>query len=231
MPRAPDEGAAGPVVELELDEELRDASLSPHLDGDDDPAALAMDVAPGDGQGRPLALGEGDESLVDPISPHLRDGSDVIMGMEMGMGLSAGVGGGRSVGAGDDDDVGAGDDDDTNQAFLDAPQPAMGDTVRTRVRTHARVHTCMHTHTCTRTTAHTRAHTSAHTRARTRTQTHTHTHTTACRTRCWPKQHRRALRSMAGGGQRRPRLTWARHHPSLRQRLDVSATFSRLQPM
>ena len=93
------------------------------------PAALATCV-PGDdrmhaGQGWHLLPGEGGEGLGSPILPQLRDDSDMGMGMDMGMGLGGGVGGGCSAGAGDDDD--------TNQAYLDAPQPAMGDKVRTRV--------------------------------------------------------------------------------------------------
>jgi hypothetical protein len=73
MPRAPDEGAAGPVVELEMDEGAAGAALAQKLEMGEDLASL---LTPLDGDDMHLLLGEeGGEGMG---SPQLRDSSDEL---------------------------------------------------------------------------------------------------------------------------------------------------------
>ena len=73
MPRAPDEGAAGPVVELEMDEGAAGAALAQKLEMGEDLASL---LTPLDGDDMHLLLGEeGGEGMG---SPQLDDGIDEL---------------------------------------------------------------------------------------------------------------------------------------------------------
>jgi hypothetical protein len=200
MPRAPDEG---PDVELEMDEELRDASLSPHLDRDDDfwryasvasgnaeagASAQRMGVEPAASSTPPAALatcvpaddrmqtwhGQGWHLLLGEGVEGL--GSPTPPQLHDGSDMGVGIGEGVSGGC----SAGAGDDEETNRASVDNQQSAMGDEVckraRTRTRTHIRV--CTHTHArCT----YTYTRTTERARVRVCARTHTRTHTTSCR--------------------------------------------------